>query len=91
MEFASSHFILPELSMPIFEYTCNACEHEFEALVFGRDKAECPKCHGKKLTPKLSVFAMAGKGSAHASPMEGGCGSCGDPRGPGACSLGDMD
>ena len=80
--------------MPIFEYTCNACQHEFEALVFGRDKAECPKCHGKKLTPKLSVFAMAGKSSSSSmseSPMGGACGSCGDLRGPGACSMGDMD
>jgi putative FmdB family regulatory protein len=79
--------------MPIFEYTCITCEHEFEALVLGRDKAECPKCHGKKLTPRLSVFAMAGKSSS--SPLSdapaGACGSCGDPRGPGACSLGDMD
>lgn len=78
--------------MPIFEYSCNACEHEFEALVFGRDKAECPKCHGKKLTPKLSVFAMSAKSSpGSAEPAMGACGSCGDPRGPGACSLGDMD
>jgi len=79
--------------MPIFEYICITCEHEFEALVLGRDKAECPKCHGKKLTPRLSVFAMAGKSSS--SPLSdapaGACGSCGDPRGPGACSLGDMD
>jgi putative FmdB family regulatory protein len=74
--------------MPIFEYACNACNHEFEALVFGKDKAECPKCSGKKLTPKLSVFAVSAKGSASSpEPMMGGCGSCGDPRGPGACSM----
>lgn len=78
--------------MPIFEYTCNTCDHDFEALVFGRDKAECPKCRGKKLTPRLSVFAMAGKGSpvSH-EPAAGACGSCGDPRGPGACSMDEMD
>jgi putative FmdB family regulatory protein len=50
--------------MPIFEYICGDCKHEFEALVFGKDKAECPKCHSKKLTPQLSVFAVAGKGSS---------------------------
>lgn len=78
--------------MPIYEYSCNACQHEFEALVFGRDKAECPKCHGKKLTPKLSMFAMAGKSPSNSmSEASVACGSCGDPRGPGACSLGDMD
>jgi len=77
--------------MPIFEYACNECHHEFEALVYGRDKAECPKCHSKKLTPQLSVFAVSAKAGASASPAAGACGSCGDPRGPGACSMPDLD
>jgi putative FmdB family regulatory protein len=82
--------------MPIFEYSCKQCKHEFEALIFGDQKAECPKCHGKQLAPQLSVFAVASKSSSHASSMSaspagGGCGSCGDPRGPGACSLNDLD
>jgi len=78
--------------MPIFEYICQECQHEFEALVFGRDKAQCPKCQGKKLSPQLSVFAVSAKGSAGAAPSpSSACGSCGDPRGPGACSLGDLD
>ena len=79
--------------MPIFEYVCEKCDHEFEALVYGSEKPECPKCHGKKLTAQLSVFAVAAKGSsssASASPVSG-CGTCGDPRGPGACSLPDPD
>lgn len=75
--------------MPIFEYICQECRHQFEALVYGQEKAECPKCHATKLEPQLSVFAVATKGPS-ASPT-GACGSCGDPRGPGACSLGDMD
>ncbi len=77
--------------MPIFEYICKECDHEFEALVFGKDKAECPKCHSKKLAPQLSVFATATKGSSSAAASGGACGSCGDPRGPGACSMRDMD
>ncbi len=77
--------------MPIFEYTCQECNHEFEALVFGRDKAKCPKCESKKLSPQLSVFATSVKGSAAAPASIGGCGSCGGPRGPGSCSLGDLD
>ena len=77
--------------MPIFEYICKECRHEFEALVYGSQKAECPKCRGSKLEPRLSVFAVSAKGSVAASPSAGACGSCGDPRGPGACSLGDMD
>ena len=84
--------------MPIFEYICQECHHQFEALIYGKEKAECPKCHATKLQPQLSVFAVSAKGSASASASSsafpsspGGCGSCGDPRGPGACSLGDMN
>ena len=83
--------LVAEKDMPIFEYTCKDCTHEFEALVYGKGKAECPKCHSKQLEPKLSVFAVAGKGSSSPSMSAGPCGSCGDPRGPGACSLPDMD
>ena len=79
--------------MPIFEYVCKQCQHEFEALVFGQQKAECPKCNSKKLEPQLSVFAMSGKSgaSAQSAMPTGSCGSCGDPRGPGACSTKDFD
>ncbi|MBV8477900.1 MAG: zinc ribbon domain-containing protein [Acidobacteria bacterium] len=77
--------------MPIFEYLCQQCKHEFEALVFGSDKAECPQCHSNKLEPQLSVFAAVAGTKSGAQPAAGPCGSCGDPRGPGACSLGDMD
>jgi putative FmdB family regulatory protein len=82
--------------MPIFEYICKECQHEFEALVFGQQKAACPKCQSKKLEPQLSLFAVSAKsGGDSQSPFSeapmGACGSCGDPRGPGACSLKDLD
>ena len=77
--------------MPIFEYACQKCDHQFEALVYGDQKAECPKCRSKKLAQQLSVFAVSGKGAASSSPAVGACGSCGDPRGAGACSRTDMD
>jgi putative FmdB family regulatory protein len=80
--------------MPIFEYICKQCHYQFETLLYGKEKAECPKCHATKLEPQLSVFAVsagsAKRSSASASPS-GACGSCGDPRGPGACSLGDAN
>ncbi len=78
--------------MPIFEYVCESCRHRFEALVYGREKAACPKCESKKLVPQLSVFAVSTKSaSSGASVSSGPCGTCGDPRGAGACSLGDSD
>ena len=74
--------------MPIFEYVCKECDHPFEALVYGNEKPACPKCHSRKLASQLSVFAVSAKGaSASSRPAMGPCGSCGDPRGPGACSL----
>jgi len=81
----------PELPMPIFEYICQECRHQFEALVYGKEKAECPKCHATRLEPQLSVFAVSAKGSLSSAPSGSPCASCGDPRGPGACSLRDMD
>jgi len=78
-----------EPPMPIFEFVCGECQHHFEALLYGQQKPECPKCHATKLERQLSVFAVGAKG-ASASPT-GACGACGDARGPGACSLGDMD
>jgi putative FmdB family regulatory protein len=75
--------------MPIFEYICQKCNHQFEALIYGDQKAECPKCHGSKLAPQLSVFAVSAKSPlSSSSPRPAGpCGSCGDPRGPGSCSI----
>jgi putative FmdB family regulatory protein len=79
--------------MPIFEYICKECHHQFEALLFGEQKAKCPKCQSKKLEPQLSVFAVSAKGgtSSRQSMPAGPCGSCGDPRGPGACSMKDFN
>jgi putative FmdB family regulatory protein len=79
------------MAMPIFEYICKECAHQFEALVYGRQEAECPKCRGSKLAPQLSVFAVSAKGNSTSAPSTGACGSCGDPRGPGSCSLPDMN
>src|ERR1700751_4890061 len=84
-------YLLGSWLMPIFEYVCRECDHGFEALVYGSEKAECPKCHSKKLAPQLSTFAVASKGAAKGSPSAGPCGTCGDPAGPGACSMRDFD
>jgi putative FmdB family regulatory protein len=78
--------------MPIFEYICGECKHRFEAIVLGSKAAKCPKCESRKLHQQLSRFAVSGGDKTSASAGEpGACGSCGDPRGPGSCSLDDMD
>ena len=77
--------------MPIYEYICQECDHPFETLVYGKEKAECPRCHGRKLSPQLSVFAVAANTASSSAATARPCGSCGDPRGPGACSMRDLD
>ena len=80
--------ILNESSyMPIFEYVCQKCSHQFEAVVLGTQKAACPKCESKRLYQKISSFAVRGEKSHESASSDGACGSCGDPRGPGACSM----
>jgi putative FmdB family regulatory protein len=54
--------------MPIFEYRCESCGHKFEAIVFGEQKAECPKCHTEKLEQQLSTFAVSTKSGSSSSP-----------------------
>ncbi len=74
--------------MPIYEYVCPSCDHEFEELTLsmsGKKTPECPSCGAGGTNRKLSVFA-ARQGAAEAPMMPvGGCGRCGDPNGP--CSM----
>jgi len=73
--------------MPIYEYACKKCGHEFETLVRSGAVPDCPDCHSIDLEKKLSVFATA-VSTAQAAPVAAGpCGSCGHPDGPGACAL----
>jgi len=43
--------------MPIFEYACRACGHEFETLVRDADTPSCERCASPALEKKLSVLA----------------------------------
>jgi putative FmdB family regulatory protein len=73
--------------MPIFEYVCSTCNHAFETIVRGNEQPACPACEGRDLVKQLSVFAVSANGSNLDRAPVGPCGSCGDPRGPGACSM----
>jgi putative FmdB family regulatory protein len=45
--------------MPIFEYSCRACGHAFEALVRpGVGAPACPKCQSEELEKLLSIPAI---------------------------------
>lgn len=55
--------------MPIFEYSCDACHHEFETLVRTGDVPACPKCAGQALTKQLSLPAIKSD-STHALALK---------------------
>jgi putative FmdB family regulatory protein len=75
--------------MPLFEYACRGCGQHFEYLTRQGQSPECPSCHSVELEKQFSAFAVsAGGGSApRMERAVSPCGSCGDPRGPGSCSI----
>ncbi len=74
--------------MPIFEYRCLNCDKDFETLVMRSEETpQCPSCDGTRLEKQLSVFAVGNGGELARPESPAPCGSCGDPRGPGACSI----
>ncbi|HET9183488.1 MAG TPA: FmdB family zinc ribbon protein [Candidatus Angelobacter sp.] len=73
--------------MPIFEYVCRECDHKFETIVLGRQKPRCPKCESKRLEQQISKFAVSTDAPSATAQAPGPCCACGDPRGPGACSM----
>lgn len=46
--------------MPIFEYTCDDCGHEFEFLLRGSRTPACPSCQSVHLKKKLSLHGVQG-------------------------------
>jgi putative FmdB family regulatory protein len=47
--------------MPIYEYECQTCHHQFELLVLPQTKTTmaCPSCQGVDLERLLSGFAVS--------------------------------
>lgn len=41
--------------MPIYEYVCQACQHEFEALVRRGKTPPCPSCGATELERRFSL------------------------------------
>ena len=63
--------------MPLYQYTCQACDHEFEMLVNRGEKIVCPKCESAKLVKLPSMPSLA-------QAKNTGCGDlslppCGEP------------
>jgi putative FmdB family regulatory protein len=43
--------------MPIYEYKCRKCSHEFERLVRNNEVPACPECADADVEKKLSLGA----------------------------------
>ena len=76
--------------MPIYEYACQSCGHEFELLIRGGEAPHCPECdNGQSLTKRFSVPAAHVGGTRDLPicevPRGGGCGlpQCGS----GGCQM----
>lgn len=41
--------------MPLFDFVCKGCNHEFEALVRGSSEPVCPACGSTALERQLSM------------------------------------
>lgn len=50
--------------MPIYEYQCQACNHELEALqkISDQPLADCPACNKPELKKKISAAGFRLKG-----------------------------
>ena len=49
--------------MPIFEYRCEGCGHEFELLVLKSTIPACPTCASTALERQVSVPAVKSEGT----------------------------
>ena len=65
-------------TVPIYEYVCMKCEHQFEELVRDAEPTVCPACAAQKVVRKYSSFAtIGGPGKSCGSCAGGNCGGCG--------------
>lgn len=68
--------------MPMFEYRCTRCGHEFEELVFGDKNPVCPACHADATEKLISKPCRRCEGNLgdfapSAAPASGGgCAGC---------------
>ena len=66
--------------MPIYEFHCDECDKDFEYLVMGSDKPECPTCKTRNIRRLLSTCGFLSKGEGgqvtRASAADTSCSGC---------------
>ena len=53
--------------MPLYEYKCVTCGHEFELLVRGPEAVSCPACAGNSVERMVSSFTASSETSRQIS------------------------
>ena len=54
--------------MPLYEYRCPGCGHQFEVLVMRASQAiACPSCASESVERMLSMFAVSSEASRQAN------------------------
>ncbi len=69
--------------MPIYEFICMDCNHEFEELVLcNEEDISCPKCNGRNVKKQMSVCRAkwgsggGSSGESSSSSIGGSCAGC---------------
>jgi putative FmdB family regulatory protein len=65
--------------MPLYDYTCQDCEHTFEALVYDGEAVECPECQGARVERLLSLPARPQSGTSLPTRCDPSGPPCGAP------------
>lgn len=73
--------------MPIFEFRCGACRHDFEVLVRNGESPRCPQCESDELQKLFSSPAAHTGGAKHRLPIASECDRSGPPCSPTCCRL----
>jgi putative FmdB family regulatory protein len=53
--------------MPIYEYQCRGCGHQFELLVLKATVPECPSCQSPELEQLISGFSVSSEAISKAN------------------------
>ncbi|MBI5535131.1 MAG: zinc ribbon domain-containing protein [Deltaproteobacteria bacterium] len=72
--------------MPMYEFVCGGCRHQFEELVMTSDEAvPCPKCGSQDVGKILSTFAFKSGDVFKSTAVKSGCAGCSPGAGCAGC------
>jgi putative FmdB family regulatory protein len=73
--------------MPLFEFRCSACAHDFELLIRSSERAACPQCGGGSVEKLLSETAPPTGAASRSLPVTSDCPPGNAPCSPTCCRL----